>query len=157
MLSPATHDLGRAGLSGWSRYRPWMGLGPLVDRLGRLRCRELMVVVAKRWRRDIGQKESWGNVRLEKEIKINQDFLWDEKNLVRKRLLIRRNKHVACYLQKKLGLTITKWSKRLHVATWWSRIHNVHVCDQGAYSRQLHILTSSQIRMHISFDQSQIL
>jgi hypothetical protein len=36
--------------------------------------------VAQRWRREIGEEESCGNMRLEKEIKTNQDFVEPMKN-----------------------------------------------------------------------------
>jgi hypothetical protein len=37
--------------------------------------------VAQRWRQEIGEEESYGNVRLEKEIKTNQDNMRLEKEI----------------------------------------------------------------------------
>jgi hypothetical protein len=59
----AGHDIG-----------PWMGSGPWVGMPERLQCQELRAV-AKRWRRGIGEEESCDNMRLEKQIKTNQNFL----------------------------------------------------------------------------------
>jgi hypothetical protein len=57
----AAHDLGRMGPLGLAPYRPWMGSGPWLRR-----AREATVSRTWRWRREIGEKESCGNVRLQK-------------------------------------------------------------------------------------------
>jgi hypothetical protein len=92
---------------GWGRRAgrdigPWMGSGPWLGMLGRLRCRE-MHVVDQRWRQEIGEKESCGNVRLEKETKTNRDFFEPmQNNQVRKRTYsLEETKHVRDICKKK--------------------------------------------------------
>jgi hypothetical protein len=55
---------------------------------------------------------------------------WTEDNQVR------RNKNLGGNLQKR-SLPTAEWPKCSCGATWWPRIHDLQVCDQSAYLRQL--------------------